>query len=106
MRRLGVKNEPWPEAAASTHTFDSKGKACIIVAMRPEAEKGSSRVQLAGLIAHEAVHVWQFVKRHIGEREPGWEMEAYSIQAIFQNLYRAWFDVRGYMLPADERSKP
>lgn len=101
---MGCKSDPWPEAAASTQTFEQKGKTCIIVTMRPEAEKGVSRIQVAGLLAHEAVHVWQFIKKTIGETEPGWEMEAYSVQAIFQNLYRAWFDVRGHAHPADVRS--
>lgn len=104
MRKIGVKNEPWPEAAGTTQTFEQKGKLCIIVTLRAEAEAGHSRIEIAGLIAHEATHVWQFIRKHMGERDPSVEFEAYSVQAIFQNLYRAWFDVRGHLLAADKRS--
>ncbi|MEI1687074.1 hypothetical protein V8P55_02170 [Acinetobacter baumannii] len=45
------------------------------------------QIQVYGLLLHEAVHVWQIVKRRMGEREPSVEFEAYSIQAIAQDLF-------------------
>lgn len=104
MRKMGVKNEPWPEAPASTQTFEYKGALCIIVTLGPESDRGHTRIGIAGLIAHEATHVWQYIRKHMGETDPSVEFEAYSVQAIFQNLYRAWFDVRGHLLPPDKRS--
>lgn len=38
------------------------------------------------LIVHEAVHIWQEIKQIIGEKEPSHEFEAYSVQAISQQL--------------------
>jgi hypothetical protein len=48
------------------------------------------QLQVYGLLLHEAVHVWQIVKRRMGEREPSLEFEAYSIQAIAQDLFEMY----------------
>lgn len=101
MKRLGA-SEPWPDTAGRTTVLESKGKTRIIVTLNPDHEAGASRIQVAGLLAHEAVHVWQFIKQNTGVEKPDWETEAYSVQAIFQNLYRAWWDVRGHLRPADK----
>lgn len=44
-------------------------------------------IEIYGLLLHEAVHVWQKVKNLMGEKEPSSEFEAYSIQAIAQDLF-------------------
>ena len=46
------------------------------------------------MLLHEAVHIWQIVKRRMGEREPSVEFEAYSIQAIAQDLLKCSKQVR------------
>lgn len=45
------------------------------------------QIEVYGLLLHEAVHVWQKVKKLMGEKEPSSEFEAYSIQAIAQDLF-------------------
>lgn len=37
-------------------------------------------------LVHESVHVFQKIMHEIGEDEPGYEIEAYSIQNIFSTL--------------------
>ncbi|HAV5515503.1 TPA: hypothetical protein JI118_17385 [Acinetobacter baumannii] len=47
-------------------------------------------IEIYGLLLHEAVHVWQKVKKLMGEKEPSSEFEAYSIQAIAQDLFKMY----------------
>ncbi|WP_312057039.1 hypothetical protein [Acinetobacter courvalinii] len=51
---------------------------------------GRDVIEVYGLLLHEAVHVWQRVKTLMGEREPSSEFEAYSIQAIAQDLFEMY----------------
>ncbi len=47
-------------------------------------------IEVYGLLLHKAVHVWQKIKKLMGEREPSVEFEAYSIQAIAQDLFKMY----------------
>lgn len=71
---------------ATAHHLDNKGtgKTCVIVCMRPGAAR--TGIEIAGLLVHEAVHIWQEIRRNIGEHEPSSEFEAYSLQTIAQEL--------------------
>lgn len=51
---------------------------------------GRDVIEVYGLLLHEAVHLWQQVRVLMGEREPSSEFEAYSIQAIAQNLFEMY----------------
>lgn len=46
--------------------------------------------QLFLTIVHEAVHVWQFAVEAMGEREPGIEIEAYTIENFTRQLVDAY----------------
>lgn len=91
LRRLKVPEKDWSpfisttHSHATTHIFDSpKHGVAIIVCIRPGP--GRTGIEIAGLLVHEAVHIWQEACSNIGEREPSPEFEAYSIQAIAQGL--------------------
>lgn len=91
LRQLKLKREDWPEfkksewCDATTHFFDGKGcDNCAVVTIG--STKGKSRAQIAGLLTHEAVHIWQEIRSLIGEKEPSSEFEAYAVQRIAQNL--------------------
>lgn len=47
-------------------------------------------IQIAALISHEAVHVMQSMREKMGESEPGWEWEAYTVQYVAQAPMVAW----------------
>lgn len=92
VKRLGnptVKFLASDHSSATMHTFVEDGSTVCIIAMEKPA--GRSNEQVAGMIAHEAVHVAQELWARIGEREPGREAEAYLVQMIVQCcLQEAW----------------
>jgi hypothetical protein len=93
MKRLGCEGEAYPTTAGRCTTFDTKaGKTCVIVTISAKIAAEHSRVEVAGILCHEATHVWQQIQSAMGEDRPSIEFEAYSMQAIFQGLYQAWLD--------------
>lgn len=82
----------WPgvEAIGRTQIMVSKttGEAAILVILMPPAEVSALDVILT--LAHEAVHVFQFMCEFIGEDEPGAEQEAYGIEQILKGLIEAY----------------
>jgi len=89
VKRLGCPDTAYPTSDGCVTYFEGgedHGACCIVTLNRSE---GRDDVVVAGLLVHEAVHVWQHVKAKMGESEPSWEFEAYSVQAIFQQLYQA-----------------
>ena len=74
-----------PEASATTHLSRGKtGDVMAVVALGDTSERNP--IEVAGLLVHEAVHVWQEYCESIGEANPGHEQEAYAVQAIAQEL--------------------
>lgn len=87
MERIGLQDAPTfisnSHSHATTHLFDNDD-ALTLAIITLSGIKGRSKEQVAGLIAHEAVHVGQYLWERIGEREPGREAEAYLVQQITQ----------------------
>ena len=74
-----------PQADATTHhLISSKFERACVVCLREHKDRNP--IEIAGLLVHEAVHVWQDYCERIGERSPGVEQEAYGIQSIAQEL--------------------
>ena len=70
-------------AGAQVDYYDD-GKHCI-VQLGDCSER--TLIEVHGLLLHEAVHIWQRIKKLMGEKEPSTEFEAYSIQRIAQDLF-------------------
>jgi len=92
LKRIKVPPEMWPKwirkGNATVHFFekgDSNDKFCLVC-----IEKGGKRYQTYGLLIHEAVHVWQRIRKALNEKRPSKEFEAYSIQMIAQCLIAAY----------------
>ena len=87
LKHLKIKsNNLWVDnkANATTHVFDNNsGELCCVVCINVEHH---NKVEVYGLLVHEAVHVWQEYVQRIGEHTPGNEQMAYGIQNISQEL--------------------
>lgn len=99
LKKLGVPKAERPclvmnRADATTHFFENDGRVCAIVGINKANTKSReiSPNVVIGLLIHEAVHVWQEIRRNLGEDCPSAEFEAYSIQRIAQNLIEAYND--------------
>lgn len=98
-RELGLDSHPefmknaWSDA--TTHYIERAGDGalCALVCLRITPER--KPIEIAGLLVHEAVHVWQEYADRIGEHHPGREQEAYAVQAIAQELMQAYADSLG-----------
>lgn len=86
MIRLGIKDQyafiP-PGAEAVTRGF-CEGWVQIVCFDPRKAFLNKN--DIAGVMVHEAVHIWQELNRRIKERNPGKEGEAYALQWIAQFL--------------------
>lgn len=96
MKRLDVPKNSRPSFLADEHCkatvsfFEetaSSGLCCIVRIGRTEK---LHLLQIHAILVHEAVHIWQHVKRHIGEAYPGDETEAYAIQRLAQSLIHSY----------------
>lgn len=79
-------------AQATAHTFDNpNGDVICVVCLRDW--EGKDPVAIAGILVHEAVHVWQTARDALllGSK-PCAELEAYSIQNISQQLMWSFVD--------------
>jgi len=74
---------------ATTHTFEKSGDApaCVIGI---DDSNVPDPIEVAAILVHEAVHVWQQHCKDIGETNPGDEQEAYAIQFISSRLMREY----------------
>ena len=89
LKKLGVNEEI--SFVSSTHSnatvhklFSKEGNHCALVCLNKWESR--SGIEIAGLLVHEAVHIWQEYCEYIGEDSPGSEQEAYAIQTISQIL--------------------
>ena len=92
LKQFRVTKQDWPPfvgdsfANATTHFFENvpNQKKASIVCVANYADK--TPAQIAGLLCHEAVHIWQQTRTDLGETSPSPELEAYAIQNLTQSL--------------------
>lgn len=100
MKRVNLPSTPYCSAKghATTHSFlNGDGNLMCVVGLDLEKAAGEDPIDVAALLVHEAVHVWQQVRSGIvfvldAERTGGLEaeMEAYAIQNISATLMSAY----------------
>ena len=90
-KRLKVPKNHIPDficgnSDATTHimkNYKTNNVVCLVC-----VQKNKNKTEMAGLITHEAVHIWHEIKDKIGEKYPSAEFEAMCIQSIMQKLFR------------------
>lgn len=103
MREHHKRDSDLPEYAcansdARTSYFqptDGKSKQPIVLIslnLKFKARIRRAEPHALALIAHEAVHVWQFICDEIGEESPSKEVSAYAVQMVFANTLKACMD--------------
>jgi hypothetical protein len=89
LKHLGTRAiDDWiktDHADATVHFCESKaGQQAAIVCVQVGQDR--TPIEIAGILIHESVHIWQRYCEIIGESNPGKEQEAYGIQSISQEL--------------------
>lgn len=64
------------------------GTNCNVVSIANHEGRGP--IEVAGILVHEAVHVFQSICEMMGEHSPSKEFEAYSIQVIAMRLMSSY----------------
>lgn len=86
---LGITSHPpyvsHAGADATTHHLSNRAneRVCIVCIKDWYARTG---IEVAGLLVHEATHIWQEWLESVGEHAPGRETAAYAIQSLSQEL--------------------
>jgi len=91
-RRLGCASQPYPATDGSVTAFEKHGRNPIYLVTMNERAIQQDDAHVIGLLAHEAMHVWQFLCGVIGESRPSPEIESYTVQHLVQSLVAAYRD--------------
>lgn len=93
LKHCKVPRTQWSEwvpagSDGKVHVLENGAKRTCIVCIRAPEDK--DRLEIYGLLVHEAAHVWQEHCEAISDNNPSREAEAYAIQAISQRLMYAY----------------
>ena len=88
-KRVGWTDSPlWCNPGGGhVHMEFKSSRPVAIVCMDYE---GNDAVEVAGIIAHESLHIWQDWLIAMGEESPGDEISAYAVQNLTVVLMSEW----------------
>lgn len=93
---VAKKHAKWPPdndvwcnpGGGRVHMYlDCENPIAIVCLNHPEEP---TVISIAGIIAHEATHIWQEHLRAMGEDSPGDEISAYAVQSLVVTLMDEW----------------
>lgn len=88
-KRLNIKEPPaFIQKAAAVRCFIKDDSSMTLVICFDPLKEKLHKNQISAILAHEAVHVSDYIFENIGEDKPGMETRAYLVQYILQqSLY-------------------
>lgn len=92
LKDLDIPKSEWPpfvmnwHSDATAHHFEHQAKGKMATAICIRNFEGKTPGQIAGLMAHEAMHLWREIRLTLGEHEPSSELEAYAMGTLTQQL--------------------
>lgn len=104
---LNPEMKPLDKGVAETHAFGRYGEAFVVVLFNVEsfAHDVSS---MAGIVAHETVHVVERIFDHVGEDDVvGEETRAYLVQHLVEQIFQACImELHAYAKRKSNRKTP
>lgn len=109
-KSLKIHPRHWPENwngkelnTGCTSNLDALGHNRSVVTVDMNRVVGMSKPVIYSILVHEAVHAWQNLKVSIGEKYPGDECEAYTIQMFTKFLIQSYEEM---IAPPRKKPKP
>lgn len=96
IKRLKAPAQDYPTSDASCTALRNAdtGVLCVVVTLADKFDEQEFAIGVIGLIVHEAMHVWRYIREDIGEHEPSTEFEAYAMHHIVMELLKAYKTTR------------
>ena len=92
---MGDPGKSYPESDARSVAFERAGQLPVLLVTAHERVDARPPVEIAALLVHEAVHLWQGILAAMDQRGyAGNEIEAYAIQKLSMDLMAAYRDTR------------
>lgn len=92
LRPYGIAAD-YPKADGMVTSFTSPGGIYHLVTIGDM--KGHTPIEIVPILAHEAMHICQYIFKYIGEKKPSKEFEAYTMQTVIMELLKAYSASRG-----------
>ena len=93
LKHLGIPKKDRPDFVTNWHSngtahhFENRKNESVTTVICIRNFEGKDQTAIVGLLAHEAMHLWQEIRTTLGEHNPSSELEAYAIQNLTQRLY-------------------
>lgn len=89
-KHLNMKESPpyCPHAGSCSKLEHSEnGQLCILICVTQWDTR--SWADIAGIVAHECTHAFEFMCEHVGEQDPSPEFNAYGVQSFVTEVMQA-----------------
>lgn len=92
--------EPYSTMDGRVIAYDCKATHSLILLMfiGDHIDKKKDKLALAALLAHESLHMWQYIQRDMGVKYRDDETEAYALQRIMLFMGEAYNKTRVHRL--------